>query len=295
MEQRIHRGRRAYNKKTMSRRRSARRPRRVQVTFWKRGEEHGYPGYTTNISTTGMFIGTGSPFPPGTRLRIEVLDREHGFMVEGMVAHARRMRGELARLAQSGMGVRFLSVEELVRELIPAAGRPELEAIPDGADPETVGDGAATGAFAGPEAGPDPIEPVGSPPTAPAPALADLPTVATPPASPGAPARGSEAVWSVHFANPRQFVQVFDRDLVHGGLFVATQTPARVSETVTVEVHLPLAATGPVRLRARVVQRFEPKAGAGGPNLLAGMGVELLDPQGAAAALRPVADQLRES
>jgi Tfp pilus assembly protein PilZ len=258
----------------MSRRRSARRPRRVQVTFWKRGEEHGYPGYTTNISTTGMFIGTGSPFPPGTRLRIEVLDREHGFMVEGMVAHARRIRGELARLAQSGMGVRFLSVEELVRELIPAAGRPELEAIP-----ETAGSEAADG---------------GPAPSAPAPALADLPTVATPPASPDGPARGSEAVWNVHFANPRQFVQVFDRDLVHGGLFVATQTPARVSETVTVEVHLPLAAAAPVRLRARVVQRFEPKAGAGGPNLLAGMGVELLDPQAAAAALRPVADRLRE-
>src|SRR6187549_988371 len=106
----------------MTRRISPRRPRRVQVQFWKRGEPHAYPGYTTNISLTGMFIGTRNPLPPGTRLRIEVLEGDRGFMVEGVVAHARQIRGELMRLTQPGMGVRFVSVEDLVRELVPPSG-----------------------------------------------------------------------------------------------------------------------------------------------------------------------------
>ncbi|HYH45741.1 MAG TPA: hypothetical protein VEG34_08645, partial [Thermoanaerobaculia bacterium] len=74
------------------------------------------------------------------------------------------------------------------------------------------------------------------------------------------------------------------------GLFIATHQPARVQEVVIVEIHLPLPDAPPVRLRARVVQRFEPSA-TGGPNLLAGMGVELLEP--VADRLRPVADLLR--
>ena len=114
----------------MSRRISPRRPRRVQVQFWKRGEPHAYPGYTTNISLTGMFIGTRSPLPPGTRLRIEILEGDRGFMVEGVVAHARQIRGELMRLTQPGMGVRFLSVEDLVRELVPLGyGQADLPAV----------------------------------------------------------------------------------------------------------------------------------------------------------------------
>src|SRR5918996_237440 len=103
----------------MTRRRSVRRLRRVQVQFWRRGELQSYPGYTTNISTTGMFLATNSPQPPGTRLRIEVMNGDQGFIVEGVVAHARRTRGDMMRLSQPGMGVRFLSVEEMVRELIP--------------------------------------------------------------------------------------------------------------------------------------------------------------------------------
>ena len=99
---------------------SPRRARRVQVQFWKRGEPQAYPGYTTNISMTGMFIATRSPHPPGTRLRIEVLEAQRGFVIEGVVAHARKVRGEMMHVSQPGMGVRFLDVEELVRELIPA-------------------------------------------------------------------------------------------------------------------------------------------------------------------------------
>ena len=259
----------------MSRRRSTRRPRRVPVTFWKRGEDHGTAGYTTNISNTGMFVGTGNPLPPGARVRVEVLDRDHGFVIEGVVAHARRIRGDMSRIAQSGMGVRFLGVEELVRELIPAAAGdgPDLEPIPEPGPSDDYAEDEA-------------------PAAEPAPEMAAETAVETPAASPDAasPAPASAPVWTVRFATARQFVQVFDRDLVHGGLFIATHQPARVQEVVTVEIHLPLPDAPPVRLRARVVQRFDPGA-TGGPNLLAGMGVELLEPVG--ERLRPVADLLR--
>jgi hypothetical protein len=85
---------------------------------------------------TGMFIATQNPYPPGTRLRVEVLEGQRGFVIEGVVAHARKIRGELMRLTQPGMGVRFLSIEELIRELIPAGhGVEELPGAPPDPDP----------------------------------------------------------------------------------------------------------------------------------------------------------------
>src|SRR3954463_2731573 len=118
-----------------SRRRAPRRPRRVQVHFWRQGDPTAYIGYTTNISLTGMFVATNSPVSSGSRVRVEVVDRDRGFMVEGVVAHARKSPVELARLNQSGMGIRFLSVEELVRELMPAGLAGGTEEIPQEAAP----------------------------------------------------------------------------------------------------------------------------------------------------------------
>jgi hypothetical protein len=219
---------------------SPRRARRVQVQFWKRGEPHAHPGYTTNISLTGMFIGTNSPLPPGTRLRVEVLEGNRGFMVEGVVAHARKVRGEMMRLSQPGMGVRFLSVEDLVRELVPAGyGQDDLP--------------------------PPPAEPLPAP---------ELP-------------REEGGTFAIHFLNPGEFLEVYRRDIVNGGLFVSTRFPGRLQETVNVELHPPFPNARPVLVRARVVQRFEPSGDSLGPNLLAGMGVELLDLPTVVDSLQP--------
>jgi len=262
----------------MSRRRSVRRPRRVQVQFWKRGEPAAYVGYTTNISMTGMFVATNSPVAQGTRVRVEVMDRDRGFMVEGVVAHARRVQGDLARvLGHSGMGVRFLSVEDLVRELIPAAHDTarQTEEIP--------------------QPPPQPVEePAGPPP--PASPLQAPPLEAAPPRPPGpqGPAAGTPGYFNVHFKGTEEFLEVFRRDIVQGGLFVSTIQPARLMETVTVELHLPTAEADSVLLRARVVQRFPPDTGdpVPGPNLLSGMGLELLDLPVILERLQPLADRL---
>lgn len=281
----------------MSRRISPRRPRRVQVQFWKRDEPHAYPGYTTNISMTGMFIATRSPYPPGTRLRIEVLEGERGFVIEGMVAHARKIRGELMRLSQPGMGVRFMTVEELVRELIPVGHG--VEELPGAPMAPPIPAPAAPGGFE-PDLDWTPVAPLRSPgmPTmssprpVPAPAAPAVPG-ARPAPSPPQPIptpREGTGTFAVHFLSPEEFLEVYRRDIVNGGLFVSTRYPGRLQETVSVELHPPYPGAAAVLVRARIVQRFEPSSG-GGPNLLSGMGVELLDLPALVEKLEPYVER----
>lgn len=274
----------------MSRRRAVRRARRVQVHFWKKGEPTSYTGYTTNISMTGMFIATNSPVPQGSRIRVEVVDQDRGFMVEGVVAHARKMRSDLARISQSGMGVRFLSVEELVRELIPAA-HGHSEEIPTSRTPAPA-----------PVAPPEPPQPAAPPPSQAPPVQPPSPEVFRSLAAPPAPERAAApprppvgtagGLFAIRFEGPEEFLEVFRRDIQQGGLFVSTLYPARMQESVLVELHPPLPDGEPILLRARVVQRFEPHTGDG-VNLLAGMGLELLDLPTAIQKLRPIVDRLR--
>jgi len=296
----------------MAKRRSVRRPRRVQVQFWRRGEAQSYPGYTTNISTTGMFLATNSPQPPGTRVRIEVLEGGHGFMVEGVVAHARKIRGDMMRLSHPGMGIRFLEVEELIRELIPVLPG-ETEEIPE-TDRDwgrPAAQPAAQRRAAEPPPGPPrmpPPKPAVHPP-APSPPLSTLPLrpAAAPepaprPAPP--PLRAPEATprpiegtgsFKVEFLGPAEFLEVFHRDIVNGGLFVSTRYPGRLQETVRIDIQPPLPSAPPVSLRARVVQRFVPQGTDLRPNLLSGMGVEILDLSSVLERLQAVVDRLKFS
>lgn len=102
-------------------------------------------------------------------------------------------------------------------------------------------------------------------------------------------------VYPVRFRDHEHFVQTFRRDIATGGLFVSTRHPARLNESVVVELHLPDSGREPLQLRARVVQRFEPQATSGGANLMSGMGVELVDRQGAIALLEPLLDKPQAS
>lgn len=96
--------------------------------------------------------------------------------------------------------------------------------------------------------------------------------------------------FSVRFASAKDFLGIYERDIVNGGLFVATSRPGRMREVVRIELHPPDPALEPVLLPARIVQRFQPQPGSGA--ILVGMGVELLDLPAALALLRPVAERL---
>jgi PilZ domain-containing protein len=260
-------------------------------------------GYTTNISMTGMFVATNSPMPPGARVRIEVVDRDRGFMVEGVVAHARKIRADLARVSQSGMGVRFLSVEELVRELIPAAYG-QTEEIPQNADRGSVSvtesDVPPAPEPPTPPRPPMPQPVAAPPPRPPAPepirepvrpaAAAPVP----PPQKPPVPVGATGGVFRVSFSGSEEFLEVYKRDILQGGLFVSTLYPARLQETVHVELQPPVPFVEPLLIRARVVQRFPPgNDPAGSPNLLSGMGLELFDLPELVERLRPIVQRIR--
>jgi len=294
----------------MTRRRSVRKPRRVQVQFWRRGEAQSFPGYTTNISTTGMFLATTGPHPPGTRLRIEVMDGHHGFMVEGLVVHARKVRGDMMRLTHPGMGIRFLSVAELVRELIPVLPGeteeiPEEERLwgeegsPSMSAASSVSTSASSASVTQPvRLGPSPTEPVRpapppEPPAAPPPGRSVTAGVRSPGAQPKPV--DSAGSFTVQFLGPAEFIHVFERDIVNGGLFVSTRYPGRLQEVINVELLPPLPHAEPVFFRARVVQRFEPHGKDFGPNLLSGMGVEILELPALLTRLLPVIELARRS
>jgi PilZ domain len=234
----------------MNRRQSERYTRRVEVQFWQPGQKV-LRGYSTNFSATGMHISTPNPLPPRSRLRIEVICGERGFLIEGVVAHRRAVHPELVKVSAPGMGVRFMSAAELIGEMLPG---------------EASRSAAAAGA-----ASPDRAALQGRDPL---------------------PGELETRTFSVRFASASDFLSVYDRDMVNGGLFVATSRPGRMREVVWVEIHPPGPGMATVVLPARVVQRFEPKPTSGA--VLVGMGVELLDRPEALKRLQPVIDQIRD-
>ena len=150
---------------------------------------------------------------------------------------------------------------------------------------------------------PVPPQPVSPQPVSPQPITAPAPVpppdprppqvIAPPPVSAPVPRPVDAAgAFTVQFLGPSEFVEVFQRDILNGGLFVSTRYPGRLQEIVQIELHLPLPSVEPVVVRARVVQRFDPQGEGSLPNLLAGMGVELLDPAKVLADLRPIVASL---
>ena len=202
----------------MERRGEERRSRRAQISFWQRGSEKRYRGYSANISSGGMYIDTNHLAPKGTRIRLEVGSDREGFMAEAVVA---RVNKSVQALRPSGMGLRFLTIEELLGELMP-----EMNSVPDASE-------------------------------------APLP----------------EGTYQLRFATHQQFFEVYERDLATGGLFIPTGEPAPLNETITVLLSVADSGIEPVELRARVVHRLDPSMpeGSGAGNLMAGMGVEILN------------------
>jgi hypothetical protein len=277
------------------RRRNRRWPRQLEVRFWKQSEEgQGSRAISTNVSRTGIFVRTQAVLPSGSRLRLAIGHGGRDFTVEGVVMRALRAPAHLQSVMPSGMGVRFLSAEELLEELLPAIDFQAEERIPAGIDMPTSAPTFSGGAASGSTRAPSGAL-YGSAPT-PTPA-AVVPSMSTPPPRPPAPAYtapqppageviASLQVYPLRFRDADQFRRVFDRDVKTGGLFISTATPPGLDAVIQVEVTVEGITVPPVRLQARVVHRLEPPPGSPPGNLLAGMGVQFLDVTRAVEQLR---------
>lgn len=298
----------------MERRSDERHFRRLRVRFWLREESKERIGFTTNISRSGMFLGSNQVPSPGTRLRIEVLDPRHGFVVEGQVVRAIRVPPALRSVQTSGMGIRFVPIDELVSELFIKKAEPatqEMPAVerlsspPAAASPAPSGSIPSTPALDPPPFDlsaldpstldpsalpPSPLDPPTLDPPPPGPATAPPPPApdpVAPPSTAAPPSRSGSGGFTIRFQSIDEIRRLYERDLVHGGMFVSTLTPPEMGQMLAIELRLPGGDS--VRFHARVVQRFEPRA-ADETNLLSGVGVELVDPERAQLAVRALLD-----
>lgn len=112
-------GSRRYTSASMERRQDPRWSRYIDVKFLRRGDKSSFVGHATNVSRQGMFLVSPKVFVSGTRLRVEILDEDRGFVAEAVVARSCKAPVELQRVKPSGMGIRFLAVEELMAGFLP--------------------------------------------------------------------------------------------------------------------------------------------------------------------------------
>ena len=227
-----------------------------------------------------MYITTNRVLPRGTRVRVELCGPQgSSAMVEAVVARSDRSKHQIR---PDGLGVRFLTREEVLGEVAP-----ELEALLGLAEdrPPSPADDLAIPGTGGAGLEPDELDGLAS--------LEDLPSL-----DELTPIRGSAAVgtermtvpmpireappsvaplpppptdYPVRFETVDQFRQIYERDLSTGGLFVPSQHLAPLNSLVTIE--LQVADVPPLLLRARVVHLLEPRSGSP----VSGMGVEILD------------------
>ena len=259
----------------MERRRNRRWPRQLEVRVWKRGDEaHPLRATSVNISRTGIFVRTQQVLPSGTRLRLEVFNGPRSFLAEGIVMRALKTPAQLQSVMPSGMGIRFIHVEELLGELLPGLDLTAEERVPGGVSMPSGG-AARAAAVAGAA--------VAASGAAPRAAAVGGAAGRAEPAAPSPTIAGS--LFPLLFRDREHFRRAFERDISTGGLFVTTDRPLALDSVVEVEVGVEGIEAAPVRLQARVVHRTEPAAGEEG-NLLAGMGLQFLDVQRAVDRLR---------
>ena len=245
------------------------------MRFWRRGNPQVHSGFTVDVSKSGIFLGTAQTLDPGERIRLELVDRDRSFMVEGQVARVHRVSLALRHIEQSGVGVRFVTPAELLQEMMGTR---------KGAARPGEGPNAATR--------PAPPAAAAAPPVVAAPPLAQ----ATRPSTTGsgvfaAPAQRSDRQISVEFVDRDSFLSVYQRDIASGGLFVSTAVPSKLHDIVTVELRPPVSTPQPLLFEARVVHCLDGQADGSGT--LRGMGVQFLDPDRVRATLAPIITELR--
>jgi len=95
-------------------------------------------------------------------------------------------------------------------------------------------------------------------------------------------------VYPVYFSDVDELLEVYDRDIRNGGLFVPTSRPAAMDQQVLVELNLPRARKSVVTVVAKVVHRTEKGSSPG-------MGVAFSDPDGVVRTLSGLIQGVREA
>ena len=228
----------------MNKRKGTRLKRRIQLKFWNLEEEVMKSGFTFNVSLTGIFICTNSPFKPKTRIGIELGQKGQKFQVQAVVRHAARVDPLLQKVKPSGMGVRLIRTEELMAEMLGTDkdATPEKEVVGEEAD-STEGE----------------VEEVGT-----------------------QPVKDDDAAtsYSMNFVSPRELATCFERDLKFGGIFVPTSSLPEGDEVV-IEFLFDWSDYSRVKVPAQVVKRFEAAEGTALGEKVTGIGVAFSDPEGA--------------
>lgn len=245
----------------MSRRTAERSSRRVEVRFWRRSSpQQQHVGFTIDVSKSGIFLGTSQQLEPGERIRLEFVDPERGFLVEGQVARVHRVSLALRHLEQPGVGVRFLSPAEMMQELLGQKGKP--------------GQPRSVSAPPPPSSERSGVQPIPERPN---------------PFAPPAPHADSKVV-EVEFVDRASFLSVYQRDIASGGLFVTSSQSARLHEIVTVELKPPISTPNPLRFEARVVHAVLDGTNSGNAK---GIGVQFLDPDRVRTTLAPLVLEMK--
>lgn len=262
----------------MERRIAERHRRHLQVRVWRHGTDEMLLGHTSNISRTGLYVVAMRIFPSGTRVRLEV-GESRGFWAEGLVVRSLSAPPVLRKVKPTGMGIRFLEIPELVAELIEGQAIQTVRPGSERPTPAPAG-GASTG---------ERVDPAAAASQLPAAPQRDEPSVAPAVGAPPGPQQhdGGRPRYRLQLPHGEALARVIERDLAAGGLFVPTLEPLPLDSVLVVEVSVGNGGEG-VGVLARVVHRIDPAGpdgGFGGPNLMAGMGVEVLEPAAARAAL----------
>lgn len=227
----------------MERRSRKRFARRLQIQYWLKGDEHARQGYTTNVSTTGAFIATNAPLAPGSRLRVE-FQGESSFFVEAVVTHAARVSTSLQSIRSSGMGIRFITIGELVSGFLPAGREHETEATEEIARKKI----AYAESRLEPESGKPTVKHGG----------------------------GRQTTYTVGFRNVAYLLDAIENEIAFGGVFVVTDSPAGLQQDVRIALALPAPIKRTVHAEATVVTVSDASS-ASDESTVTGMGVAFKD------------------
>ncbi len=101
--------------RSSERRQAERRRVRVAVRVWNKDID--VRGYTSDISTTGLYMEMHSPPKAGTQVHLQLNFQNAEFVTEAEVARVVKVTPDIARVVRSGVGLHFLSVSEVVQKL----------------------------------------------------------------------------------------------------------------------------------------------------------------------------------